>query len=343
MKITREQAWAVINIQQQRPDATIAELAREAKSSRNGVRCCKRRYSATGDPECRANPARPQRQSLSVPQVDTLVERCLDNPFESSRELRTQLNLDCSDSTVARRLREHGIGVFRPARKPRLTADHKEVRLQWAYDHAEENWDDVVFSDECSVSSSQGIGTIDFVRRKRGTRYEAQNIRANTRSGRMTVHFWAAFSREGPLDIVRVTGRLNSRGYIDKILKNHVTQYMLAHPEKTFQHDNSPIHTAVKVALYITRKGYRTLSWPPCSPDLSPIENYWASMKREIGLIELPQGNEEVKQAYLWNLVRNKWEQMKVGNGLVLLPAYYQSMPQRIQAVVDAEGGSTKY
>src|SRR5262249_55954312 len=46
-----------------------------------------------------------------------------------------------------------------------------------------------------------------------------------------------------------------------------------------FQHDNDPKHTANATK---EEHGIEVLNWPPNSPDLNPIENLWAWMKRKV-------------------------------------------------------------
>lgn len=46
--------------------------------------------------------------------------------------------------------------------------------------------------------------------------------------------------------------------------------------------DNCSIHKSLKVKELIESVGCRLMYLPPYSPDLNPIENYWAVMKNNI-------------------------------------------------------------
>jgi len=40
-----------------------------------------------------------------------------------------------------------------------------------------------------------------------------------------------------------------------------------------FQEDNSPVHKAGKVQLFMKSAGIKVLKWPPKSPDLNIVED----------------------------------------------------------------------
>ena len=50
--------------------------------------------------------------------------------------------------------------------------------------------------------------------------------------------------------------------------------------------DNDSIHKSPKVRELIEKAGCYLIYLPPYSPDLSPIENYWAVMKKYIRKIK---------------------------------------------------------
>jgi hypothetical protein len=78
----------------------------------------------------------------------------------------------------------------------------------------------------------------------------------------------------------------------------------------------------------------RTLPFPPKSPDLNPIENLWHLVKDELRRGPKPSNLVELKL-----YVKKAW--------LSVPPEHYRSliksMPNRIQAVIEAKGGQTKY
>ena len=77
------------------------------------------------------------------------------------------------------------------------------------------------------------------------------------------------------------------------------------------------------------------LLWPAQSPDLNAIEHLWNHLKRKLAEYEVPpQGILE-----LWERVQEEWGKIKpeVCQGLI------ESMLRRVEAIIKAKGGYTKY
>ena len=93
-------------------------------------------------------------------------------------------------------------------------------------------------------------------------------------------------------------------------------------------------HRAKSTKKWHQDRGVKLLEgWPGNSPDLNPIENLWSQMKH------LQRHERATSIAGLKRIAQKVWDN--------ITPAYlqslYESMPRRMQAVVDAQGGHTKY
>lgn len=90
-------------------------------------------------------------------QTDSLIVACVVvDPFIDAKEIRRELQLDVSLSTIRRRLREAGLWGCVAAQKPQLTERQRQLRLEFARSVegcTVEEWGEVIFTDESTFSS----------------------------------------------------------------------------------------------------------------------------------------------------------------------------------------------
>ncbi|KAI5850546.1 hypothetical protein DFP73DRAFT_615679, partial [Morchella snyderi] len=76
-------------------------------------------------------------------------------------------------------------------------------------------------------------------------------------------------------------------------------------------------------------------AWPGSSPDYSPIENIWRIMKDRIGhRVPRPTTNSSLRVA-----VQGEWDTITSEQ----IASLVDSMPERVAAVISANGGHTLY
>jgi len=75
--------------------------------------------------------------------------------------------------------------------------------------------------------------------------------------------------------------------------------------------------------------------WPAQSPDLNPIEHLWRILK--IKCAEYPEPPKGILE--LWERAEAEWNKIERGVCQNLI----ESMPRRIEAVIKAKEGYTKY
>ncbi|GFS80938.1 transposable element Tcb1 transposase [Trichonephila clavipes] len=71
--------------------------------------------------------------------------------------------------------------------------------------------------------------------------------------------------------VVRIAGSLNSQRYISEVLESNVLPYLQGFTPAIFQQDNAQPHLERIVQSFFVNHQIELLSWPACSPDLSPI------------------------------------------------------------------------
>ena len=77
------------------------------------------------------------------------------------------------------------------------------------------------------------------------------------------------------------------------------------------------------------------MEWPAQSPDLNPIEHLWFYLKKQLSDHNTPSSG----ILELWERVEKEWEEIKPEECQNLI----ESMARRVQAVIRAKGGYTKY
>jgi len=135
-----------------------------------------------------------------------------------------------------------------------------------------------------------------------------------------------------PLDC-SVTGA----AYVGTLRRHAVPTFRRTFPRRDgwFQHDNATPHTSKVAKAFLEKSGMQVLDWPAQSPDINPIENLWAIVKQSIR----QQKKQPTNLAQLKRRVKAAWKAIPKETITNLV----DSMPRRIQAVIAAEGGPTRY
>ena len=97
--------------------------------------------------------------------------------------------------------------------------------------------------------------------------------------------------------------------------------------------DNARYHWITLALEFYSNNGIKVIDWPPYSPDLNPIENIWAFMKKQL----------EGKRFATINQLKNKlydiWESFDEG----MVERYTMSIYNRIKACIESNGCLTNY
>jgi hypothetical protein len=149
---------------------------------------------------------------------------------------------------------------------------------------------------------------------------------------------WGCMSMDGIGWATKIDGKMDAELYT-KILEEEL-QMSLDHWGKDFsdvifQQDNDPKHTSKLAKKWFKDHEVDVMEWPAQSPDLNPIEHLWDHLKRKLN--EYPTEPQGVTE--LWEGVQTEWDKIpaEVCKNLI------ESMPRRIEAVLKAKGGNTKY
>ena len=288
-----------------------------------------------------------RKRLLSARDESQLIRYMMKNPYDTITHVTAQLfgSRNISRMTVTRVLKRHGLGLYKSPAKPQVSPKNKKARLDFAIEHKDwtaEQWKNVLFTGERPFQ----IGTPHAGRRvirRVGETPLPQHPRPST-SGYKSVMVWGGIYGDGRTELYfheppqGSKETFNSDDYI-QVLDTYVIPLMKELDKKgrtmIFQQDNSAIHKAKKVTTYLLSQEVETLAWPAQSPDLNLIEEIWTRVKSVID--EKLPGTRTVSD--MKRVIQQVWEEIDAE----YLEPYFESMPDRIKAVIDAKGDPTRY
>jgi transposase len=243
-------------------------------------------------------------------------------------------------SAVTMRRTLHSVGLRNRVarRKPLISAANKVARLAWCRKRARwtrRMWANVLWSDECTFTQFDQ-SSISRVWRTPEEEYSSSCVAATVKHSPSRM-FWGCFSREGVGSMVPLYESVTGSTHITR-LKRYVVPTMrrrFSCGNGWFQEDNARPHKTKGAAAFHRKSRLRVLDWPAQSPDLNPIENLWAELKKSIRKRKTKPTN----LTQLKRLVKVSWKAIPKS----LIENLVDSMPDRIQAVIAAEGGPTRY
>lgn len=261
------------------------------------------------------------------------------NRFISLQQMVRQLHLPYSKWTLRRRLLEHGIKAYLAAQDV-LTNLQKRRRVEWCQHHVNDDFGKYIFSDEMVVvvSPYRTVGRL-HVYRRRGEAlrldciYTVPHVR---QAGRIC--FWGCLSASGFGCCRTMDTTMNSDRYLETLQNYLIPSIALftngIHVDRlVFQQDNAPPHKAHIIRDWFETQSFSVVSWPAYSPDLNPIENVWAFMKKSL-LRTRPTTIHQVRTSLV-----NGWNQLSPIYSTKLV----KSMRARCQRVIKSRGFRVSY
>jgi DDE superfamily endonuclease len=225
-------------------------------------------------------------------------------------------------------------------KKPHLTRRHRKERLDFAIAHqywTMEDWKTVVWSDETKVNRLGSDGR-KWAWKRPGEGLSDRLVQGTMKFGGGSVMVWGCMMWEGIGYVVKIDGKMDAELYtriLDDDLLASIDFYDKTPDDIIFQQDGDPKHRSKLAQEWFKNHKITVLPWPAQSPDLNPIEHLWEHLKRRLGEYEEePKGILE-----LWERIEKEWEKIPASVCQNLI----ESMPRRVEAVLRAKGGYTKY
>jgi transposase len=247
---------------------------------------------------------------------------------------------DIHPDTIRKRLGAYGLKAYVRRKKPLLTKAHISKRLEWAKAHAHwtvEDWMTVIWSDESKFNLVGSDGR-SWCWRRPGEEFDSRFTKKVVKHGGGNVMVWGCLTAEGVGRICRIEGNMNAILYteiLDDELLGTFRDLKIKKKDIYFQQDNDPKHTSNLATDWFQKKKVDKLDWPPNSPDMNIIENLWDYLDRKVRLRSpLPRNRDQ-----MWDALVEEWGNIEID----YIKKLYESMPRRVEALLLAKGGHTKY
>lgn len=318
---------------------TLREIGKIVKRPFSTVRYIINKYKITGSVENLPRSGRPK--ILNDREERAILKEVQKDPKISAQTLASNIaeakgKSVCAE-TVRKVIRNAGYNGRVARRKPFISEQNRVKRLEFASEYLKkpvEFWKSVLFSDESKFNLFSSDGR-RMVWRKPNTELETKHLIPTVKHGGGNVLVWGCMSYKGVGNLHFIDNIMDAKAYV-KILQSNLTdsvEKMGMNNGFIFQQDNDPKHTARIVKEWLLYNVQKTLPHPPQSPDLNPIENLWHILDLKIRKYHI-SNKEELKSR-----LREEWAKIS----FEITSKLVTSMPERLQAVLDAKGMHTKY
>ena len=265
------------------------------------------------------------------------------DPFLTPTGLQSQIPelREVSKQVISRCIaKDLGIPSRKAAVKPHLTSSQRIRRLDWASRRrrwTQRKWRKILWSDETHIELWRGFRHGLRVRRSSSiSRYDPRFINRSVKFP-PKIMIWASIGngKVGRLFFVPRNQKVNSEIY-QEILKKHLKASMRMTRCTVFMQDGAPCHTSRSSMKWLEDNDIEVLDWVGQSCDLNPIENCWTRLKQIIANMPACSNLDD-----LIKTIAKAWK--KLAKDTAYLTALTDSMPQRVAAVIEADGEVTKY
>jgi len=272
--------------------------------------------------------------------VRAITSGRLETGIAVAKKLEDDLNIKVCSRTVRNAFHEAGLGAVEKEAKPRLSPKNVKARLEFAKRHKHwtvDDWKHVIWSDETKINRFCSDGR-SWCWIRDGESRQPHHVKQTVKHGGGSLMIWGCMTAHGTGFMCKIEGTMDQHLYkqiLEDELLRTIEWYDMNIEQLIFQQDNDSKHKAKSVQEWLNEQPFDVLEWPPQSPDLNPIENLWATLKRRLNQYERPPNG----MIELWSRVQAEWDKIDREACVRLI----ESMPDRINAVLKSKGMWTDY
>ncbi|KAL7876396.1 hypothetical protein AOLI_G00113590, partial [Acnodon oligacanthus] len=190
----------------------------------------------------------------------------------------------------------------------------------------------VLWSDETKINLFVSDG-LKHVWWQSGEVYKDKCVMPTVKHGGGNAMVWGCTHAAGVGELHFIEGHMNSNMYCEILKQSMIPSLRKLGRRAVFQHDNDPKHTSKTTTALLKRLRVKVMDWPSMSLDLNPIEHLWGILKRKVEECKVLN----IRQ--IRDVVMEEWKSIPVAT----YEALVNSKPRRVKAVLENNGGYTKY
>jgi hypothetical protein len=292
------------------------------------------------------------RPKLHTPQKRVLEQFFLESPshrhipFQQIPNLLPELN--AKEDAIHTAARELGY-CRRKAHKKGFSDDPRVWAQRVAFAQEGITWDRErlqrqMFSDEVWAFGGAHTESWVTVKEDGSDRYWPENLQHKySKAPAWMFHGTIVDGKKGPAVFwEKEWGTVNSERYNTYILSG-IQAFIRQHPLEgyIFMHDGAGPHRSIETKFNLFQREIRNIQFPPYSPDLNLIEHVWNWMKNWIQehYWKARYRPDRISFAELRMIIWEAWNAVPDD----YIQTLYNSWWKRCQAIINANGGPTKY
>ena len=326
-------------------NVSVSQAARKNDIPQSTASSLWHKYQATGSTHALPQSGRPPKVNPCL--THHIVNETKKHRREPLREIGLAVVPQVSSSTVCRMLAKEGRHRRKARKVVYLNERQKKARRAWAMrwkKMSSKDWRHVIWSDECYVHVGDDRGIV-WVTRAANEEYEEDCLVPTFKQSPIRVMVWGCImeGRKGPIVVLNYPGGrgggMTAHRYQEQVLDGPLHEFYQEMCEErglaVFQEDGASCHRAKSTCAWLKCNSIESFPHPAASPDLSPIEPLWNTLKNIIRARPHPPSSlAELKIA-----VVEAWGEISPRD----INVHVRHMQDRIRAVLAAGGGHTKY